>query len=118
MVSMEQIKGGLTRYLDAEFAPKLPRGDFAQNIRAGGAVAWCVYAIRRLDALLPAWAAKAGLDKLGAIDGNGNVDLDGLLEAVRPQIGPEGVGIEVPVPGSITLYPADLDTLARYIKEA
>ena len=85
---------------------------------AGGAVAWCVYAIRRLDALLPAWAAKAGLDKLGAIDGDGNVDLDGLLEAVRPQIGPEGMGIEVPVLGSITLYPADLDTLARYIKEA
>ena len=118
MVSMEQIKGGLTRYLDAEFAPKLPRGDFAQNIRAGGAVAWCVYAIRRLDALLPDWAAKAWLDKLGAIDGDGNVDLDGLLEAVRPQIGPEGMGIEVPVLGSITLYPADLDTLARYIKEA
>ena len=75
MVSMEQIKGGLTRYLDAEFAPKLPRGDLRQNIKAGGVIAWCVYAISHLDRLLPAYAAKAGLDKLGAINEDG-IDVD------------------------------------------
>lgn len=118
MVSMEQIKTGLTRYLDAEFAPKLPRGDFRQNLKAGGAIAWCVYAIRRLDALLPAYAAKAGLDKLGAIDASGGVDLDGLLDAVRPQVGPEGLTVEAPVLGEITIYREDLDKLAGYIREA
>lgn len=118
MVSMEQIKTGLTRYLDAEFAPKLPRGDFRQNLKAGGAIAWCVYAIRRLDTLLPVYAAKAGLDKLGAIDANGCVDLDGLLDAVRPQVGEYGTEIELPVIGGLTIYQADLDTLAQYIREA
>lgn len=117
MVSMDRVKTGLTRYLDAEFAPKLPRGDLRQNIKAGGVIAWCVYAISHLDLLLPAYAAKAGLDKLGAINEDG-IDVDGLLAAIRPQIGEGGMAVELPVLGELTIYPSDVDTLAKYIREA
>lgn len=117
MISMNQVKSGLTRYLDAEFAPKLPRGDLRQNLKAGAALAWCMYAISHLETLLPEYAKKAGLDKLGAMDDAGNLDIDGLAAALKPQIGDAGISAELPVVGELTVYPADLDLLVRYIKE-
>ena len=44
--------------------------------------------------------------------------MDGLLAAIRPQIGEGGMAVELPVLGELTIYPSDVDTLAQYIREA
>ena len=46
------------------------------------------------------------------------IDVDGLLAAIRPQIGEGGMAVELPVLGELTIYPSDVDTLAQYIREA
>ena len=57
------------------------------------------------------------LTQLGAVDEEGNVDLDGVLEAARGAVPEKGFKATVPILGDLTFYMEDLERLAKYIKE-
>ena len=53
---------------------------------------------------------------MGAVDSDGNVDVDGILEAARGAVPETGFKATVPVLGDLTFYTEDLERLAAYIK--
>ena len=112
MVSIQQVESGIVRYIDAEVAPKIPTNIPNGQIKKIAAVAGAVYAVRsglRKAAVHPTMAA------IGAVDGEGNVDLEGLAAAAKEQIPDAGFKASVPILGELTFFREDVDRLLQYI---
>ena len=114
MVSIKQIEQGAVRYIDNEFAPKIPTNIPNGQIKKIAAVAGAAYAVKHgLEKL----AAHPALTAIGAVNGDGEVDLDGIAEMVRAQIPKEGFKVTVPILGDLTFFAEDVERLEAYIKE-
>ena len=122
MVTTNQIEAGAVKFIDNVIAPNIPTNVPNGKLKKFAFLAGAAYAVHKgvqqyanlpvLSGLLPA------LSELGAVDAEGNVDLDGILEAARSRIPAEGLVVNVPILGDLTFDAADLDRLAAYIKEA
>lgn len=115
MATLKQIETGAVRYIDAEMAPEIPTNIPNGQLKKIAAIAGATYAIHHgLQNLVgnPALAA------IGAVDADGNIDVDGLVEVVRGQIPEAGFKITVPILGDLTFYAEDVDKILQYIKEA
>lgn len=116
MVSMNQIEAGVTRWLDKELMPKLPTGGQYDGIKKAATVALALYAIKRGRAALDSLTHSSFLGTIGAVDHNGNVDLEGFAEEMKKQMPENGLKVSVPMVGDLTFYRSDLDDMMRYIK--
>lgn len=116
MVSMNQIEVGISRWLDKELMPKLPTGGQYDGIKKAATVALALYAIKRGRAALDSLAHNSFLGTIGAVDREGNVDLEGFVEEMKKQIPENGLKVSVPMVGDMTFYRTDLDDVMRYIK--
>lgn len=114
MVTIDQVEAGAIRYIDNEIAPKIPVNVPNGQLKKVVFLAGAAYAVRRN---LRQYAAHPVLAKLGAVDKEGGVDVDGLLEAMRGAVPETGFKATVPVLGDLTFYAEDLERLAAYIKE-
>lgn len=115
MATIKQIETGAVRYIDAELAPKIPTNIPNGQLKKIAAIAGATYAIHHgLQKLVvnPALAA------IGAVDAEGNIDVDGLSEAARGQIPETGFKVTVPILGDLTFYAEDVEKILQYIKEA
>lgn len=114
MVTIQQIEQGTVRFIDAEIAPKIPTNIPNGQIKKIAAVAGAVYAVRnglRKAVSNPALAA------IGAVDGEGNIDVEGLAEAASAQIPEGGFKVTVPILGDLTFFAEDVERLKTYITE-
>lgn len=116
MVSMNQIEAGISRWLDKELMPKLPTGGQYDGIKKAATVALALYAIKRGRAALDSLTHNAFLGTIGAVDREGNVDLEGFVEEMKKQVPENGLKVSVPMVGDMTFYRTDLDDVMRYIK--
>ena len=116
MVSMNQIETGVSRWLDRELMPKLPTGGQYDGIKKAATVALALYAIKRGRAALDSLTQNSFLGTIGAVDREGNVDLEGFVEEIKKQVPENGLKVSVPMVGDMTFYRSDLDDLMRYIK--
>lgn len=116
MVSMNQIEAGVTRWLDKELMPKLPSGGQYDGLKKAATVALAMYAIKRGRTALDALSHSSFLGTIGAVDHNGNVDIEGFAEEMRKQMPESGLTVSVPMIGDLTFYRTDLDDLLRHIK--
>ena len=108
MVSMTQIESGLTRFIDNELAPKIPADGANGALKRFGLLVAVSYAIKsKVPALL---------GTMGAVDANGNVDLEGLSAIAKSRVPEVGLRVQVPVINELVFYPADVDLLRRYIE--
>lgn len=116
MVSIEQIETGAAKYIDAELAPNIPTDIPYGQVKKLAAVAGAIYAVRHG---LRNLAGNKTLTAMGAMDSEGNVDVDGLAEIVKERIPAKGVKVTVPFLAdmSLTFHAADVDTLHKYITE-
>lgn len=57
------------------------------------------------------------LSTIGAVDEDGNVDIDGLAEMIKEQISDHGFKVTVPILGELTFFKEDVEKLLEYIKE-
>lgn len=114
MATIEQVEAGIIKYIDNEIAPKIPvhvpNGQLKKVVFLAGAA----YAVRKG---LRQYAAHPSLVQMGAVDADGNVDVDGILEAAKGAVPETGFKATVPVLGDLTFYGEDLERLAAYIKE-
>lgn len=114
MVSITQVERGLGRWVDNEVISKMPSGgqyDMAKKIAVSAS---SVYIIRKGMTVLT--SLRGGLlGTLGLIDGNGNVDIDGVREAVAEKMPDEGIKVTIPILNEVTFYKADIDSMYRYI---
>ena len=116
MVSMNQIETGVSRWLERELMPKLPTGGQYDGIKKAATVALALYAIKRGRAALDSLTQNSFLGTIGAVDREGNVDLEGFVEEIKKQVPENGLKVSVPMVGDMTFYRSDLDDLMRYIK--
>ena len=114
MVSIKQIEQGAVKYIDREIAPKIPTNIPNGQIKNIAAVAGAVYAVRHgLEKL----AAHPALTTIGAVDGDGNIDVEGIAEMVRMQIPESGFKATVPILGDLTFFAEDVERLLACITE-
>lgn len=114
MVTISQIEAGVVKFLDGEIAPKIPVNIPNGQLKKVAFLAGATYAIHKNA---QRYANHPILAQLGALDEEGNVDLDGLLEAARGSVPAKGFKATVPILGDLTFYVEDLERLAAYINE-
>lgn len=115
MVSINQIEHGVSRWVDAELIPLLPSGGQYDNLKRMGVAAGAVYIIRKGKVALMSLQNSAFLNALGAIDANGDIDIDGIKEVVKEKIPDVGIKVSVPILNEITFYKKDVESMYSYI---
>lgn len=115
MATIEQIEQGAMKFIDAEIAPKIPTDIPNGQIKKIAAVAGAAYAVRNG---LRQVIANPALSAIGAVDGEGDVDVDGIVEIAAARIPNEGFKVTVPILGDLTFFREDLERLKTYIVEA
>lgn len=114
MATIVQIEAGAARYIDEELAPKIPTNIPNGKVKKLAAVAGAVYAIRkRLKQLI----ASPAMTAIGAVDENGDVDVDGIAAVFLEQVMKDGFSVDVPILGPLTFFREDVEKLVEYIKE-
>lgn len=115
MVTIKQIEAGAVKYIDAELAPQIPVNVPNGQLKKIAFLSGAAYAVHKN---VQQYAAHPVLAQMGAMDEDGNLDLDGLLAAVKQTVPDTGVKVDVPILGSLTFFAEDFEHLAEYIKEA
>lgn len=112
MVTLEQVKAGLAKYIDKEMLPHL--NGFAKI----GLGAYSALAMSNLGAVLMKYKDAPAVSILGVIDEEGNVDIDKLYDAVIPVVANEKLSFDIPVIGRYTINRMDIEKIYGYIKES
>lgn len=112
MVSIKQIEQGAVKFIDNVIAPEIPVNVPNGQLKKVAFLAGAAYAVRKN---VLQYANSPILVQLGALDENGNVDLDGLLEAARGAVPKNGFKVNVPILGDLTFHIEDLEKLCEYI---
>lgn len=114
MVTIAQIEQGAVKFIDAEIAPKIPTNIPNGQAKKIFALAGAVYAVR--NGLRKA-VSNPALMAIGAVDGEGNIDVEGLAEIAGAQIPDTGFKLTVPILGDLTFFREDVERLRGYIVE-
>lgn len=107
MVSMQQVENGLARFIDNELAPKVPAEGSNGAVKRLGFLVGVTYMIHKQ---LP-----SVLKTIGAVDQNGGVDIEGVMEVIRARIPEGGLRVQVPVVDELVFYPSDVEQIRNYI---
>lgn len=107
MVSMAQIENGLTRFIDNELAPKIPADGSNGGLKRLGFLVGVTYMVHKQ---LP-----SVLKTMGAVDQNGNVDMEGVMHAIGKFMPNDGLRVQVPVVNELVFYPSDVEQIKSYI---
>lgn len=114
MATIAQIEQGAVKFIDAEIAPKIPTNIPNGQIKKIAALAGAVYAVR--NGLRKA-VTNPVLVTIGAVDENGEIDVDGIAEIAVNQIPPDtGFKVTVPILGELTFFREDVERLKTCIK--
>lgn len=111
MVTIDQIEKGLASYVDTELAAMLPDGTI-QKVVAATAVSLM---IRKSGNYIAALKENQFVKMMDIFDEDGKLDIDTLAEAVKKNMPPKGVKIEVPMLGTLTVKEDDIDKLHQHI---
>lgn len=114
MATVAKIEQGAVRFIDNDIAPKIPTNIPNGQIKKIAAVAGAAYAVKHGVEKL---AANPTLAAIGAVDADGNVDVEGIAEMVKKQITEKGFKVTVPILGDLTFFAEDVDRLLAYITE-
>ncbi len=111
MVSIPQIESGVARYLDSELISQLPEGQFSR-LAAGTMIS---LAIKRSSRIIEKLKENTFVKMLDIFDGEGNVDLEVVKEAVLENMTDAGLKIDIPVVGTVTFKRDDVEKLYKCI---
>lgn len=111
MVTMEQVKAGLVKYIDNDVLPHLT------GMKKIGLGVYTALAAENVSAIISRYKTHPAVAVLDVIDDQENVDIDRLYQAIYPMFqGGEKQVISIPFIGDMTIDRTDLDRLYRYIK--
>ena len=107
MVSMAQVENGLTRFIDNELAPKIPADGQNGGLKRLGFLVGLTYMVHKQMPTV--------LKTMGAVDPSGNVDMEGVMLAVKKFMPENGLRVQVPVVNELVFYPNDVEQIKSYI---
>lgn len=107
MVSMAQVENGLTRFIDNELAPKIPADGQNGGLKRLGFLVGLTYMVHKQMPTV--------LKTMGAVDPSGNVDMEGVMLAVKKFMPEDGLRVQVPVVNELVFYPNDVEQIKSYI---
>lgn len=110
MVNAQQIKSGVTKYINSEILPHL------SGLPKIGISAYVNLMSDKVPELMMQLRDQPGISILGVIDEEGNLDLDRLYKAVVPAMAEgEKIKLEIPMIGEFDLTKQDIDKLYKYV---
>lgn len=115
MVSKEQIKLGVSKFLETELMPQMSNMSPLKQIILATGVG---IAMRKIDPIIDSFAKHPMSTLFDISDESGNIDIDVIAEELRPNIPKDGFAIEIPLFGDIKLFPEDVDIILKNIKES
>lgn len=107
MVSMTQIENGLTRFIDNELAPKIPADGPNGGLKRLAFLVGITYMVHKQMPYV--------LKTMGAMDQSGNVDMEGLMLAIKKFMPEDGLRVQVPVVNELVFYTNDVEQIKSYI---
>ena len=110
-VTIEQVKNGLSAYIDSEIAPML------EGWERIGFCSAAVLILRKLPLIFDQYKNNNFVKMLGVIDEKDNIDLDALRDAVASYLKEEHIDIPI-IKRRMKVTGKDLDKLYNMIKEA
>lgn len=116
MVTTNQIQHGITRYVDTQIMPKLPETGAMDGLKRLGVGVAAAYTAKNIDRVLTGFRGNGFLQAVGAMDENGDVDIEGIAEIAKEKIPDAGIRATVPILNELTFYREDVDALLSYIK--
>lgn len=112
MVSLDKVMDAVFKFAEEEIFPGMRE---IQEISARAAAAWV---FDSADAALDLIAQNKIARAFGVIDGNKNIDAVRALKYLRAQLErKQKITFELPVLGTFTFVPQDLDKIMKYIEE-
>lgn len=112
MVSMDQFKRGVARYLDDEFTNKI--SGWQKWVFGAGAAMY----LENLSASVEKLRQNEMVKALNIIDSNGNVDAEKLHRYFLKQAQKGPVTFTIPMIGTVTLSESDVDKLYNCVMQA
>lgn len=112
MVKLNQVQGGIIRYLDNEIMPKIN----GWQKWVFGAMAGT--ALNKTTNIFNALKQNEFIKMLEVIDKEDNIDLDTIYREFHKQAQKGAVTFDVPMIGAITLDHTDVEKIYRYIRES
>ena len=111
MVTIEQVKNGLMKYIDTEI---LPHTNGAKRFAVG---VFSALAAQNAETALMKYRENPAITMLGVVDENNNVDIDKIYSAAISAM-PDRLSLDIPLVGVFTIGKADLDQMLDLIKGA
>lgn len=122
MATIEQVKNGISRYLDEELIPNI--SDEKPILFAFGAVSALL--LQNVDKAILQYKENPIVKMTGAIDEDGNIDVDALAKVAKESMKKYAFSLDDFLVGkfsflrghvnTINFTPEDIDTLKKYIK--
>ena len=113
MVSIDQFKTGVLKYIDEELLPHIP------GWKKYATAAYIALAAENVTPMILQMKDHPAIAILGLFDKSNNIDIDKAYKAISSSIkSGEKFDIEIPVIGKFTLDITDIDKIYKNIKEA
>ena len=110
-VTIEQVRNGITAYIDSEIAPMLEGWERVGFCSAAALI------LRNLPKVFDQYKTNNFIRMLGIIDENDNIDLDALRDAMASYLTEEHIDIPI-IKRRMKVTGKDLDKLYNMIKGA
>lgn len=112
MISLDQFKYGLVKYIDNDILPHL------SGIQQLAVSTYAALAMLNLENTIIQNKDKLAINMLGVIDENGQIDIEKIYSSMRPQFdNGQKYSVTFPLMGEVMFSQSDLEKLYRYMTE-
>lgn len=111
MITLDQAKAGLVKYIETDLMPHLT------GFRRIGLGAYTVLAAQNITTVAQQYLQLPAVAVLGIADSENRIDVDKLYQAVVPGFANgEKVDINIPLIGNFAIDRSDIEKLYKYMK--
>lgn len=111
MATINQVRRGIEKYMDAEILPKLPKA------KAFGMGVYAELLLSQTESQLQKYLELPAVKVLGIVDESGNIDIEKLRDVAHKKM-PDNIQLDLPLIGTFTFGNADIDMLYQHIERA
>lgn len=106
MVTMDQVRRGIERYIDAEILPQLT------GFKRYATAVYIELALNQAEETLIGFVHRPAIEMLGLMDGDDRIDIDRIRTVAGNRMASEGrVEVDIPVLGKFVFNTGDIEKL-------